>query len=110
MYCHAVETGVVESLATQKSKRRTGMSSRASECVHCENRPTAAVNARSGVAKYFAESRGEIPDHRVPVTDSARTPASSIHLGDARHRSSKYTALDVGACCNAKSWSSACVD
>ena len=39
------------------------MSSRARECVHCEKRPTAAVNAKSLLTKYLADTRGEMLDH-----------------------------------------------
>src|SRR5215475_4237432 len=96
MECHAVDTGVTASLATQRSNRRTGMSSRTSECVHCENRPNAAVNAQSGVTKYFADTRGESASQRRPVNPSPRTPLSTIHEGDRRQTSSTYKAADAG--------------
>src|SRR5215510_15775645 len=96
MECHALETGVTASLVTQKSNRRTGVSSRTSECVHCENRPNAAVNAQSGVTKYFADRRGESASQRRPLNPSPRRPVSTIHDGDIRHTSSTYTAADAG--------------
>src|SRR5262247_1368965 len=96
MECHAVETGVTASPATQKSNKRTGMSSRASECIHCENRPNAAVSAQSGVTKYFADTRGESANQGRPVNASPRAPVSTNHDGDTRHTSSTYSAADAG--------------
>ena len=58
------------------------MSSRASECVHCEKRPTAAVSAKSLLTKYFADTRGETLDHAASVKPSTRTP----RLEDPRRR------------------------
>src|SRR5262249_44040527 len=101
--CHALDTGVTESLATQKSNRRTGMSSRASEWIPCVNLPTAAVTASSGVTKYLADTRGETPSHArpAPLYPSPRSPVSTNHDDDGRHRSSTNNAPEVGRWCNA---------
>jgi len=48
--------------------------------------------------KYFAERRGETPDHAALDNVSNRKPLSTIQDGDARQISSKYAAPEIGDC------------
>src|SRR5215203_818596 len=91
-----VDTGMVSSLPSQRSKTRRGRSSLRIARIHCVYRPPATVSATLGDTKYFTDTRGETPSQSAPDTYSPRSPPRTSHLSLGFHRSSTNSAPIAG--------------